>query len=254
MSFERLIRLVGNEGFAKLQKTHVAVVGIGGVGSWASESLARSGIGRLTLFDFDVVNPTNLNRQLTCLCDTVGRPKAQVMAERLRKINPAAQIEAINEVFCPENAELLWQVSPDIILDCIDNITYKCYLLAQALERSIPIVTSTGAGGRFDPTQIRVSDLNNTRVDPVALQVRKKLRRDYGFTADRSFHIPAVYSEELPQKPYLTEDESADTYSTSQTFITGKGRHAPPCGTSSFVTGAFGLVAASQVVKAILDR
>lgn len=253
MSFDRLIRLVGPEGLAKLQRAHVAIVGIGGVGSWASESLARSGIGHLTLFDFDVVNPTNLNRQLTCLCDTVGKPKAQVMAERLLKINPEARIEAITEVFCPDNADLLWNLSPDIILDCIDNITYKCYLLAQARKRTIPIITSTGAGGRLDPTQIKVCDLSNTKVDPVALQVRKKLRRDHGFTANRSFHIPAVYSEEIPQKPYLTEDESADVFSGSQTFITGKGRHAPPCGTSSFVTGTFGLVAASQVVKAILN-
>ncbi|MGM9998135.1 MAG: ThiF family adenylyltransferase [Candidatus Bruticola sp.] len=275
--FERLIRLVGLDGFRKLESVHVAVVGIGGVGSWASEALARSAIGSLTLVDFDKVNPSNINRQLPCLQSTIGQYKTEVMAARLRQINPWANIETLNMVYSPSTAEKFWSLKPNLVLDCIDNITYKCHLLNYAREHKIAVVTSTGAGGKLDPTLIKVCDLSNTKVDPMALRIRKKLRRDYAFPANKSFHIPAVYSEETPVKPlednwaqlldqtcYETDNvkesveyslanrEDDDVYEDIENYISGKGRHAPPCGTSSFVTGAFGLAAAQQIVKLIL--
>lgn len=275
--FERLIRLVGLEGFHKLERVHVAIVGIGGVGSWASEALARSAVGRLTLVDFDTVNPSNINRQLPCLHDTISQSKAEVMAARLSQINPWAHIEALKLVYSPATAEKFWQIKPDLVLDCIDNITYKCHLLNYARQHKIAIVTSTGAGGKIDPTRIKVCDLSHTKVDPMALRIRKKLRRDYAFPSNKSFHIPAVYSEEDPLKPFeanwaalldnicseeevvkdsstsLAEHEDADIYEDVENFISGQGRHAPPCGTSSFVTGAFGLAAAGEIVKLILQ-
>lgn len=275
--FERLIRLVGLEGFHKLENVHVAIVGIGGVGSWASEALARSAVGRLTLVDFDTVNPSNINRQLPCLHSTIGQSKAEVMATRLRQINPWAKIEALKLVYSPTTAEKFWQIKPDLVLDCIDNITYKCHLLNYAREHKIAIVTSTGAGGKMDPTRIKVCDLSNTKVDPMALRIRKKLRRDYAFPSNKSFHIPAVYSEEDPIKPFeadwsslldkicseeevvksasasVAEYEDDDIYEDVENFISGQGRHAPPCGTSSFITGAFGLAAAQQIVKLVLQ-
>lgn len=282
--FERLIRLVGPDGFARLEDSHVIIAGIGGVGSWAAESLARSGVGHLTLADFDKVNPSNLNRQLTCLHDTVGLPKAEVMAQRLRKVNPWAKIDVLKMVYSPETSERFWAVRPDAVLDCIDNITYKCHLLASARKRGIPVVCSTGAGGRLNPSCVKVSDLSHTKVDPVALQVRKKLRRDYGFPANKSFHITAVWSDEAPRKPFeldfsalladgsvpVSEDalaasmvrerggsgelsaEDAAWLAETERFMSGKGRHAAPCGTSSFVTGTFGLTAAMQLVKILL--
>ncbi|MBQ7502659.1 tRNA threonylcarbamoyladenosine dehydratase [bacterium] len=282
--FERLIRSVGPSGFKKLENTHLAVVGVGGVGSWAAEALARSAVGRITLLDFDRVNPSNLNRQLPCLAgcpelgaeSTAGLPKTQVMARRLRSINPWSTIDALETVYCPQTADLLWDLQPDIVLDCIDNITYKCHLLNSALQRELPIVCSTGAGGRSDPTKIKVCDLSHTRNDPVALQVRKKLRRDYAFPSNRSFRIPAVYSEELPRQPFelppqlfqdageaedplakvrllsKSADNAEDDEADSSCLAMGQGRHAPPCGTFSFVTGAFGLTAASLAVKLIL--
>ncbi|MGM9992272.1 MAG: ThiF family adenylyltransferase [Candidatus Bruticola sp.] len=272
--FERLIRLIGLEGFRKLESVHVAVVGIGGVGSWASEALARSAVGRITLVDFDLINPTNINRQLPCLQSTIGQRKTEVMADRLRQINPWSHIETLNIVYSPSTAEKFWNLRPDLVLDCIDNITYKCHLLNYARAHKIAVVTSTGAGSKLDPTLIKVCDLSNTKVDPMALRIRKKLRRDYAFPANKSFHIPAVYSEELPIKPqeenleqilgpvYLQANtieennvvnyEDDDIYEDIENYISGKGRHAPPCGTSSFVTGAFGLAAAQQIVKLIL--
>ena len=264
--FERLIRLFGLEAYKRLEAAHVAVVGIGGVGSWACEALARSAVGRITLVDFDCVNPSNLNRQLPCLYKTVGRSKAKVMAERLQEINPWAHVEWLNMVYTPTTAPDFWNLNPQFVLDCIDNVRYKCHLLNYAREHAIPIVTSTGAGGRWDPTCIKVCDLSHTKIDPMALRVRKKLRRDYSFPANKSFHIPAVYSEEEPVKPFELEleeaeavpseadYEDADVYEDVQKFSTGKGRHAPTCGTSSFVTGAFGLVAAQQIVKLIINK
>lgn len=276
--FERLIRSTGPAGFKKLENAHLVIVGVGGVGSWAAEALARSAIGRITIIDFDRINPSNLNRQLPCLAgcpelgipSTVGAPKTQIMAERLRSVSPWSRIEALETVYCPQTAERLWSLKPDVVLDCIDNITYKCHLLNSAVKREVPIVCSTGAGGRSDPSKIKICDLSHTRNDPVALQVRKKLRRDYAFPSNRSFRIPAVYSEELPASPFeLPErlfkeagedlpakvnliDSAEEDEAGSPCLIMGRGRHAPPCGTFSFVTGAFGLIAASLIVRLIL--
>lgn len=279
--FERLIRLVGEEGLARLRRAHVMVVGIGGVGSWATEALARMALGKLTLVDFDCVSPSNLNRQLTALQATMGRPKCQVMAERVRAISLATEVETLVETYNPDTSAAILARRPDVILDAIDNITYKCHLLATARKMGLKIITSTGAAGRLDPTRIKVADLSHTKVDPVALQVRKKLRRDWGYPGNKSFHIPAVFSDEDPLAPLpvpmlspdlrwtLPTEEPADLppiappaadatpdglspadFEPEEERVT---RKAPPYGTASFVTGAFGLTAASLAIRLILE-
>lgn len=269
-SFERLGRLVGREGLEKLQRAKVAIVGLGGVGSWAAEALVRSGVGLLWLVDFDCVQESNLNRQLVALAQNVGQLKCQALAQRLSSISPWTKLQPLTMVYSPATAAQFWALQPPLVLDCIDNITYKCHLLDWAYRHKIAIITSTGAGGRWDPTQVRVCDLSHTKVDPMATQVRKKLRKDYAFPANKSFHIPAVYSPETPAPPRELElpapdlekletrpgqphYEDPDVYEEVERYISGAGRHAPSCGTASFVTGAFGLAAAQQIVQLILQ-
>ena len=206
--YERLIRLIGPEQYRRLRRSHVLIMGTGGVGSWTAEALARLDIGRFTLVDFDTVRPSNINRQLIALPRHLGRLKCEVMRERILEINPEAEVKCLPIKYLPDRSEEVWCGQYDAIVDAIDNITAKCHLLNQARQRGIPIVTSTGAAGRLDPGQVRIADLSHTKVDPVALQVRKKLRRDYYFPANKSFHIPAVYSEEIPRHPIDTADNS----------------------------------------------
>lgn len=248
--FDRLGRLVGDEAMRALFDAHVVVFGLGGVGSWAAESLARSGVGRLTLVDFDKVCVTNSNRQLPALRSTVGRPKAEVLAERLREVNPQARIEGVPRFYSEATSEELLAGEPDFVLDAIDNFTAKCHLLSTCLDRGLPVVTSTGAAGRMDPTMVRVTDLARTKIDPMALRVRKILREKYGFGRKKKFGLPAVYSEEPPTVPVdLRYDRGAgqnDQHSCE--------KRTRIYGTASFVTGAFGLALASVAVRGIAER
>lgn len=262
--YERLIRLIGPEQYQRLRRAHVLIMGTGGVGSWAAEALARLDIGSFTLVDFDTVRPSNINRQLIALPRHLGRLKCEVMRERILEINPEAQIRCLPLKYLPERSEEVWNGQYDAIVDAIDNITAKCHLLNQARQRHIPIVTSTGAAGRLDPSKVRIADLSHTKIDPVALQVRKKLRRDYYYPANKSFHIPAVYSEEIPRPPCGTEELLAAVcdnteLNKSQNFVDSDPdedrprRHAPPYGTSSFVVGTFGMFAAGKIAELLLD-
>jgi tRNA threonylcarbamoyladenosine dehydratase len=255
--FDRMGRLVGDIGMARLFGAHVAVVGLGGVGSWTAESLARSGIGRLTLVDFDLVCVTNTNRQLAALKHTVGQPKAQVLAERLRLVNPRAEVTAVKRFYNASSADELLAGQPDVVIDAIDNITAKCHLLATCRERGIHVVCSGGASGRLDPTQVRSADLADTFADPLAADVRRILRRRYGFPSEGPFGIPAVFSAEKPAAPLEL------TYDRGQGFrcvCPGGDNDVHSCeertliyGTASFVTGTFGLTCASLAVRHLLE-
>ncbi|MCM2277415.1 MAG: tRNA threonylcarbamoyladenosine dehydratase [Oligoflexia bacterium] len=256
--FDRMGRLVGDAGMKKLLGSHVMVIGLGGVGSWAAESLARSGVGELTLVDFDEICVTNFNRQLHALQGLVGQKKALVMAERLRKINPQAQVTALAKFYNAENCAEIFARRPDYVIDAIDNVTAKCHLLAYCRNEGIPVVCSTGSGGRLDPTQIRVGDLGETQVDPLARSLRRILREKYAFPQEEGakYGIPAVYSVE----PYSAPEELS--------YDKGKGFRcmcATPdnpffncdnrnliLGNSSFVTGTFGLFCASVAVRELL--
>lgn len=253
--FDRMGRLVGDSGMERLFASHVMVIGLGGVGSFAAESLARSGVGRLTLVDFDKVCVTNSNRQLQAMKGNIGKYKADILADRLRLINPQADVVAVKSFYNEPNSERILGAQPHWVIDAIDNVTAKCHLLATCRRRGIPVVCSTGASGRIDPTSLRVGDLAHTRVDPLAAAVRKILRQQHDFPREGDFGIPTVYSVESPADPVeLHYDEGMGF----RCVCPGGKNEFHSCeeraviyGTASFVTGSFGLTCASIVVRAI---
>jgi tRNA threonylcarbamoyladenosine dehydratase len=254
--FDRLGRLYGDGSVEHLMSVKVVVFGLGGVGSFAAESLARSAIGYLGLVDFDDVCVTNVNRQLQALKGSVGQPKADVLRERLQLINPQAKFVAERTFYNAERSESLLRTNQghdwDLVVDCIDNMTAKAHLLASCRDRGIKVVSSMGAAGRVDPTQIRIADLSATQGCPMAKDLRKILRRKHGFPKDAPFSIPAVFSSEKrtwPRElsydggkgfvcvcPHKSDEHGCD----SRSLIDG---------TVSFVTGTFGLMLASVVVN-----
>lgn len=248
-------RLLGDAAMARLAAAHVMIVGVGGVGSWAAESLARSGIGQLTLMDFDDVCITNVNRQLHALDGSVGQPKAEVMAERLRRINPRAEVRALPAFYSRKTPEQVLDARPDFVIDAIDSVTSKCNLLATCHKHGIHVVTSTGSGGRLDPARIEVADLFETDVDPLARMVRKLLRRHYGF-GDGPFGIPAVFSREPPARPRPLACDGGKGFrcvcAPSPDAPLTCDRRNLILGSASFVTGAFGLHCAAIAVHALL--
>lgn len=256
--WDRLGRLVGDEGMQRLHASHVMVIGLGGVGSFAAEALARSGVGHLTFVDFDLVCVTNTNRQLQAVRGTVGKPKASVLADRARSINPDATIRAVPLFYEARIADQLLGDDVDVVVDAIDNLTAKCDLLARCHTRGLPVVCATGAAGRMDPTRIGVADLAATTIDPLAASVRKILRRTYGFPKSGSFGIPAVFSTEPPRPPRPLLYDGDDGLSCvcpngDNTHHTCDDRHVV-WGNAAFVTGAMGLSAASVAVRLILSE
>ena len=249
--FGGIARLFGTEALVRLRAAHVCVVGIGGVGSWAVEALARSGIGRLTLVDLDEVCVSNVNRQLHALNADVGRAKVEVMAERVRGINPECEARPAAEFFTAANADALLSARYDFVVDAIDSLTSKCLLIAKCRDASIPIITCGGAGGRRDPTQARVTDLALTSHDRLLQKVREKLRKEFGFPrGEKKFGVPAVFSPEPPVFPArdgsvcAQREPGANGESLKLNCDSG-------FGTATFVTGTFGFVAAAHVVQTL---
>jgi tRNA A37 threonylcarbamoyladenosine dehydratase len=258
--FDRMGRLVGDPGMRKLMGAHVMVIGLGGVGSWAAESLARSGVGELTLVDFDEICVTNFNRQLHSLNGLIGEKKAEVLAERLRKINPGAKINAVVNFYNERLAEevLPESLRPDVVIDAIDSITSKCHLLANCRKRGIPVFTSMGTGGRMDPAQVKVADLGRTEHDSLARSVRSILRSQYGFPEKGEYGITAVYSTEPPTQPHELAYDGGKGFrcvcpQKDNEFFNCDNRNLI-WGNASFLTGAFGLHLASLTVKHILSN
>ena len=190
--------LIGQENLMKLQNSHVLVVGMGGVGSFAAEFICRAGVGTMTIVDGDVVDPSNRNRQLPALATTHGLPKAEVMAERLLAINPELKLNVIKEFLTPERAEEILSNNYDYVVDAIDSITPKLTFLKTAYEKGVRIVSSMGAGAKLDPTQLQVVDISETRICPFAQYVRKRLK-EYNIHKG----IKAVFSPEKPIKESL---------------------------------------------------
>ncbi len=241
-------RLFGAAGLERLRQAHVCVVGLGGVGSWAVESLARSGIGALTLVDLDDVCISNTNRQLHALDGELGKPKVEVMARRVLAINPDCKVRPRHCFFLKSNAAEILQPRFDMVLDAIDSVSVKCLLIAQCRELGIPVITAGGAGGRCDPTRIEVIDLAFSSHDRLLQQVRSKLRRDYNFPrGDCAFGVECVLSREAQMFPTHDGSVCSDRAAASDLRLDcGSG-----FGTASFVTGAFGLVAAGRIVQRI---
>lgn len=243
--FGGIERLYGAGSLARLAVAHVCVIGIGGVGSWAAEALARSGVGRLTLIDLDHVAESNVNRQVHALEATLGQAKVLAMGERIAQINPACDVICIEEFVTEENVATLLPVC-DAVIDCIDQVKAKAALVAHCRRHKLAVVTTGGAGGRTDPTRIKIDDLARTTQDALASKLRAKLRKDYGFTRDtkKKFGVPCVFSDEQIARPDALACD-----------IDEAGLHGLNCagyGSSVAVTAGFGFAAAAHCLGILL--
>lgn len=258
--FDRAARLFTEPGLARLMDARVIVFGMGGVGSFTAEALARSAVGKLVLVDFDEVCVTNTNRQLHALKGNVGKRKVDVMAERLRLIHPSGEVTPVASFYNESTSEELLSGPIDFVVDAIDNVTAKVHLIATCLKRGIPLVSSMGAAARLDPTAIRTADLAQTHTDPLARNVRKLLRQRHDIEVHerRPLGVTAVFSEEEPIAP------SDVHYDRGQGFrcVCPNGdnglhtceRRSRIEGSAAFVTGAFGLACAGVVVRSLIGR
>lgn len=250
--FAGIQRLYGDAGYQLLSKLHVCVIGIGGVGSWAVEALARSGIGQITMIDYDEVAVSNVNRQLHTLDSTVGEKKAAVMAERVKQINPQCQVNVIDDFINMDNLADYLDRGYDYVIDAIDSIKFKAAIIYHCKRNKIPVVTTGGAGGLNDPTMIKVADLAKTYNDPLAAKVRSKLREAYNYSrnAKRSFGVECVFSSQQPLYP--KEDGSVSHEKPGIHGVSLDCRFG--YGAITFVTASFGFVAASRVINKLIKK
>jgi tRNA threonylcarbamoyladenosine dehydratase len=250
--FDRAARLLGDDGIARLGAATVTVFGVGGVGSFAAEALVCTGVGRVILVDYDRICVTNVNRQLHAMKGTLGKSKVEVMAERLRLINPDAVIETRAEFYGVETSARLLVPEPDVVIDAIDNVAAKMHLIATCVREKLRIVSAMGAAARLDPTAVRVADLSETKVDPFARDLRRNLRRKHGLDCSQRTGVWAVYSEEPPQAPHsLAYDDGA-----FRCVCPGGMNGVNDCehknrveGSIAFVPSVFGMTMASVAVK-----
>ncbi|MGO1868276.1 MAG: tRNA threonylcarbamoyladenosine dehydratase [Sphingobacteriaceae bacterium] len=227
--------LVGRQALEKLASSHVMVFGLGGVGSFAAEFIARSGIGTMTIIDGDVVDPSNRNRQLPALATNHGESKARIMEKRLLAINPELELRVVQEFLLPERIEELLKPSPDYCIDAIDSITPKLFFIRQAYEMGLPFVSSMGAGGKLDPTQIRVADIGETYNCKLAHHIRKKLKKH-----DIRQGVKSVFSIEPPDKKSLL-------------YTDGSNYKKSAYGTMSYLPAAFGGTLASVAIRDLMQ-
>ena len=235
-------RLYGSDALQRFQSAHVAVIGIGGVGSWAAEALARSAIGRLTLIDLDMVAESNVNRQIHALEGVFGKAKTLAMAERVRAINPLCQVSEIEDFVTADNLDALLGARFGCVIDAIDQVRIKAALIAGCRRHGTPVVTAGGAGGQTDPTRIQLADLSRTIQDPLLSKVRARLRKEYGFPreAKKKFGVAAVFSSEAVRYP---EDSGCQERTSLD------GLHCAGYGSSVCVTASFGLFAAAEALR-----
>jgi tRNA A37 threonylcarbamoyladenosine dehydratase len=250
--FGGIQRLYGTPGAGAIQQSHLCVIGIGGVGSWAVEALARSGVGAITFIDHDDIAASNTNRQLHTLTDTYERSKSEVMAERVRAINPECRVTAVDDLLSETNIEKYIVKEFDYVIDAIDSIRHKAALIHYCKRHKIPIITTGGAGGISDPTRIEITDLSKTHNDPLAAKVRQRLRSDYGFSKNpqRRFGVDCVFSTE--QHVYPKADGSVCQRKPGVKGATLDCNFG--YGSATFVTATFGFVAVSRALQKIVER
>lgn len=243
--FSRTELLLGRQAMEKLSHSRVAIFGIGGVGGYVAEALARSGVGAMDLIDKDRVSLTNLNRQIIALESTIGRYKTEVMKERILDVNPSAQVTIHNVFFLPENAGEFPFSSYDYVVDCVDVVTAKLELVMQARQHGVPIISSMGAGNKLDPTAFQVADVYDTSVCPLARVMRRELKKR-GVES-----LKVVYSKEPPRTP---DPEALEEYQREQEQqgenVGASGRVVPA--SCAFVPSVAGLVLASAVIQDLI--
>lgn len=246
-------RLYGLSGTDILRQSHVCVVGIGGVGSWVAEALARTALGRITLIDLDDICVTNTNRQIHALQETLGEAKVDAMAKRILQINPACQVSVVEDFVTPDNVAELIQHSFDYVVDATDSIKAKAAMVAHCKRNKIPIITIGGAGGQIDPTQVTVTDLSKTIQDPLAKKLRSELRRFYHFSTNpkRRFGIDCVFSTEQLRYP-----QADGSVCMNKTLTDGSVKL--DCnngfGAAVAVTATFGFVASARVIDKLISK
>ena len=249
--FGGIARLYGDAGRARLAAAHVCVVGIGGVGSWAVEALARTGVGRLTLIDLDHVAESNINRQIHAADATLGQAKVEAMRERIAGYNPACRVAVVDDFVTVDNAAQLLAGGFDYVVDAIDAVRVKVAMIAVARERGLPLVTCGAAGGQIEPTQIRVDDLARTLQDPLLAKVRGQLRKAHGFTRDpkKKFGVEAVFSTEPLRYP--APEAACDVAAGAAGAPGPAGLNCAGFGSVVTVTACVGMFAAARVINGL---
>ncbi len=251
--FGGIQRLYGRQSFDAFTRAHVVVVGVGGVGSWTVEALARSGVGTLTLIDLDDACVSNINRQLHALDGTIGRPKVQILAERARLINPGMRINTVEGFVTPTNIDERIPADADHVVDAIDSVIAKTELIAWCKRRKIGLTVTGGAGGLIDPTRVEIRDLTRTEHDPLLAKVRARLRREHGYSRNikRRFGISCVCSTEQRRYPDMT---GAVCMQKPGAGNATRMDCAAGYGAATFLTGTFGFVAAAHVMECLERR
>lgn len=261
VDFERrfggIARLYGERALERFRAAHVCVVGVGGVGSWIVEALARSAVGRLTLIDLDNVAESNINRQIQALSTTVGMPKIEALKQRIALINPYCEVELVEDFIDPDNIpQMIGTNKPgaarfDYVVDAIDSVQAKAALIAYCSQHAIPLIVIGGAGGQLDPTRIEVRDLARTEQEPLLKKVRKILRARYGFARGEKnkYHIDAVFSMEPLRYPQSGDGDACEVDANSITGLNCAG-----FGSSMVVTATFGMVAAGHMLRKMAEE
>ena len=257
IDFERrfggIARLYGAPALARFRAAHVCVVGVGGVGSWVAEALARSAIGHITMIDLDNLAESNVNRQIHALTDTIGQAKVTALAERIAQITPFCRVTQIEDFITPDNLdEMVGLRNYDYVIDAIDDVRAKTALIVYCRNNGIRLITIGGAGGQIDPTKIEVRDLCRTEQEPLLAKVRKRLRSEHGFPrgTKNKFGIDAVFSTEPLRQPDTGEDEACEV--DGQAGVTGL--NCAGFGSAMVVTASFGLVAAAHVLRRLAEE
>jgi tRNA A37 threonylcarbamoyladenosine dehydratase len=248
--FGGIARLYGERALERFRAAHVCVVGVGGVGSWIVEALARSAVGRITLIDLDNVAESNINRQIQALSTTIGMPKIEALKQRIALINPYCEVDLVEDFIDPDNIpQMIGTNRFDYVVDAIDSVKAKAALIAYCSEHAIPLIVIGGAGGQLDPTKIEVRDLARTEQEPLLKKVRKILRARYGFARGEKnkYHIDAVFSMEPLRYP-----ESGDACEVDANSITGL--NCAGFGSSMVVTATFGMVAAGHMLRKMAEE
>lgn len=247
--FSGIKRLYGETGYEKLQQAHVCVVGLGGVGSWTVEALARMGLNEITLVDFDDICRSNVNRQLHALEGNYGKLKTEALKSRCLQINKSIKVNIFDIPYNDETANEILENRPDVLVDCADTLANKIHMIVTGRRLKIPVVTVGSAGGLKDPTQIRCADLARSRNDRLLMFVKKRLRQRHGFPRNlkEKFKVNCVFSEELPEIPEIETCEGALKPEGPLDCATGYG-------TATHLTGSFGFFAAYLAVKEIMAK